>query len=53
VRRAYTELKAAYDEWIAESDALGGLDVLPIERLVGVQYASTLAMAALLKQGDA
>jgi hypothetical protein len=53
VRRAYTELKAAYDEWIAESDALGGLNVLPIERLVGVQYASTLAMAALLKQGDA
>jgi hypothetical protein len=48
VRRAYAELRAAYDEWLAESDALEGLEVLPVERLVGVQYASTLAMAALL-----
>ncbi|RUR00882.1 M14 family zinc carboxypeptidase [Labedella endophytica] len=48
VRRAAAELRAAYDEWIAESDAVAGLEVLPVEKLVGVQYASTLAMAAQL-----
>lgn len=53
VRRAAAELRIAYDEWIAESDAVEGLEVLPVEKLVGVQYASTLAMAALLAGGDA
>jgi hypothetical protein len=48
VRRAAAELRVAYDEWIAESNAVEGLEVLPVEKLVGVQYASTLAMAALL-----
>lgn len=48
VRRAAAGLRTAYDEWIAESDGVVGLEVLPVEKLVGVQYASTLAMAALL-----
>jgi hypothetical protein len=48
VRRAHAALSKTYDGWIAESDAVDGIAVLPVERLVGVQYASTLAMAALL-----
>jgi hypothetical protein len=48
VRRAHAALAETYDRWIAESDAVDGISVLPVERLVGVQYASTLAMAALL-----
>lgn len=51
VRRAHAALRATYDEWIAESDAVDGIAVLPVERLVAVQYASTLAMAALLASG--
>ncbi|RWZ51552.1 peptidase M14 [Labedella phragmitis] len=51
VRRAHAALRATYDEWIAESDAVEGIAVLPVERLVGVQYASTLAMAGLLAGG--
>ncbi|PSL39290.1 zinc carboxypeptidase [Labedella gwakjiensis] len=52
VRRAAAELRTAYDEWIAESDDVTGLEVLPVEKLVGVQYASTLVMAALLAGDD-
>jgi hypothetical protein len=53
VRRAAADLRVSYDQWIAESDAVTGLEVFPVERLVGVQYASTLAMAALLAGGAA
>ncbi|RWZ61554.1 peptidase M14 [Labedella populi] len=51
VRRAHAALRATYEQWIAESDAVEGIAVLPVERLVAVQYASTLAMAALLASG--
>ncbi|MCU1407889.1 MAG: peptidase [Glaciihabitans sp.] len=48
LRHIGSALNANYTAWIAESDAVEGLAVLPIERLVGVQYASTLAVAARL-----
>lgn len=48
-----TELARVYDGWIAESESVPGITVLPIERLVGVQYASTLAVAARLLAEDA
>ncbi len=54
VRRAAARLRSVYEEWVAESEAVDGIAVLPVERLVGVQFASTLAMAALLaSEGDA
>jgi hypothetical protein len=51
VRRAHAKLSETYEQWIAESSAVEGIAVLPVERLVAVQYASTLAMAALLASG--
>lgn len=42
------ELSRVYEEWIEESETVRGIEVLPIEKLVGVQYASTLAVAARL-----
>lgn len=48
VRRVAERARAVYDGWVAEADSLTGLEVLPVEKLVGVQYGATLAMSRVL-----
>ncbi|MFJ6453940.1 M14 family zinc carboxypeptidase [Paenarthrobacter sp. NPDC091669] len=48
VRHAHAKLSATYEDWLSEAQSVKDVEVLPIEKLVGVQYASTLAMAALV-----
>lgn len=48
VRRERDRFAAVYDHWCTEAESVPGIEPLPIERLVGVQVASTLVAAALL-----
>ena len=48
VRRVADRAREVYAGWAAEADSLTGLAVLPVERLVGVQYGATLAMSRVL-----
>lgn len=48
VRRAHAEVAARYDEWVAEDAAELDDDFIEIRRLVGTQYAATVAAAAHL-----
>lgn len=48
LRRLHAEAAALYDEWQAQAAELQGTELLPIARLVGVQYGAVLTSAALL-----
>ena len=48
LRLVRERLSAHFEEWCAEASAVEGLVALPVNRLVGVQFASTLAAVALL-----
>lgn len=48
LRRLCNDFERTYESWLAEADSVGDLTTLPIEQLVGVQFASTLEIAALL-----
>lgn len=48
LRRLCAGFAKTYESWLAEADAVSGLTTLPIDQLVGVQFASTLEIAALL-----
>lgn len=48
LRRIGRDLSLLHDSWIADAESVPDITALPIERLVGVQYASTLAVAARL-----
>lgn len=48
VRAAHAHLAAVFDGWAEEADAVQGLTVLDIHRLVGVQIGATLAVARCL-----
>ncbi|AGL15989.1 M14 family zinc carboxypeptidase [Actinoplanes sp. N902-109] len=48
VRTALREVTARYEQWLAEDAANGELEPIEIRRLVGVQYAATIAAAAHL-----
>ena len=47
-RSALSEVEQRYAEWLAEDAAAAQLDPIEIRRLVGVQYAATIAAAAHL-----
>jgi hypothetical protein len=51
VHRRRRELLGVYDSWIAEAAQESPGEVIPIEHLVGIQYAAILATAALLQPG--
>lgn len=48
LRRLCDDFEESYEAWLAEADAVRELTTLPVEQLVGVQFASTLEVAALL-----
>lgn len=48
LHRVHARARALYDGWLADALAVTGLEVLPIERLVGVQYGATLTMSHVL-----
>jgi hypothetical protein len=48
VRRVLERGRAVYEEWVAEAEGVTGLEVLPIEKLVGVQYGAALATVRCL-----
>ncbi|QZN85260.1 M14 family zinc carboxypeptidase [Cellulomonas sp. C5510] len=43
VRRVLDRGRALYEEWVAEAEGVTGVQVLPVEKLVGVQYGAALA----------
>ncbi|MDM8084392.1 M14 family zinc carboxypeptidase [Cellulomonas cellasea] len=48
VRRLRERMAEVYDAWTAEADAVEGLEVLDVNRLVGVQLGAALALARCL-----
>ncbi len=48
VRRLQERMQEVYADWTAEADAVEGLEVLDVNRLVGVQLGAALALARCL-----
>jgi hypothetical protein len=48
IREALAEVEQRYAEWLAEDARVAELEPIEIRRLVGVQYAATVAAAAHL-----
>jgi len=48
IRDALTEVEQRYAGWLAEDARVAELEPIEIRRLVGVQYAATVAAAAHL-----
>jgi hypothetical protein len=48
LHRLHARARAVHDEWLAGAQALTGMEALPVERLVGVQYGATLTMSHVL-----
>ncbi|MFD6445328.1 M14 family zinc carboxypeptidase [Promicromonospora sp. NPDC060204] len=48
LHRVHARARDLYDGWLADAQAVTGLEVLPVERLVGVQYGATLAVSHVL-----
>jgi hypothetical protein len=48
LRRVHARAREVYDGWLADAQAVTGLEPLPVERLVGVQYGATLATSHVL-----
>lgn len=48
VRRVLDRGRTLYQEWVAEAEGVAGTRVLPVEKLVGVQYGAALAAVRCL-----
>ena len=48
LRRVHAHAQELWGGWLADAQAVTGLEALPVERLVGVQYGATLAMSHVL-----
>ena len=48
LHRVHARARDLYDGWLADAQSVAGLQVLPVERLVGVQYGATLAVSHVL-----
>ncbi len=52
-RRAHLRMTEIFEGWCEEARSLANLTVIPVEKLIGVQYGATLAMARCLIDSEA